>query len=108
MPIAIVGTDAVLEEYQAAISKAEGLPRRGVVVGGPDYLPQTYSPGAPGWTDRIARVIDTNDGKRALEVPSFARRHLGKKVRVGAKDVDLPAASSLVDVTAKPDGLSTP
>jgi len=102
MPLAIIGTDAVLEEYQAAIAKAEGLPRRGVVVGGPDYLPKVYAAKAPGWTDRVANVIDTNDNKRALEIPAFVRRHLGKTVRVGARDIVLPAVGALVDVTKKP------
>ena len=101
--LAIVGADAALEEYQAALAKADGMPRRGTVVGGPDYLPRVYSPGAPGWTDRVADVIDTNDSRRALEVPADVRKHLGKTVRVGAKDVKVPGAASLVNVTKRPD-----
>jgi len=105
MALAIVGTDAELDDYQAAIAKAEGLPRRGVVVGGPDYLPQTYSPGAAGWTDRVANTIDTDTNQRALIVAPEYRKHLGKTVRVNAKDVVIPGNGALVDVTRKPEAV---
>lgn len=99
---ALVASNAVLAGLQAALAKADGMPRRGVVVGGPDYLQKTYSPGAAGWTDNVANIFSTTTGKRALEVPPAFEKHLGKTVLVGTTNIVLPALATLVSVTPAP------
>ncbi len=97
----IVDTEARLLEIREALAIAEGLPRRGVVVGGPDTLPREWSPGAPGWTENVADIMETSDGKRALEIPPQALKHLDKPVVVRGKPVRIPPAASLKNATRK-------
>ena len=96
-----------LRDVRAAIAASEGLPRRGTVVGGPDYLPRVYTPGAPGWTAHVCPdVVDAGDGTGALEIPPEAVKHLGKRVTVSGKSVDIPAANTVVTaLPAKFDGV---
>lgn len=94
----LVGDRARCAEIRAAISMAEGLPRRVTVVGGPDMLPTKYTPGAAGWTEHLcAPAFEAGDGTAALELIVEADKHLGKTVRVGEKDVVVPAERDKID-----------
>jgi hypothetical protein len=99
----LVGPVGQIADIRSALNIAEGLPRRAVVVGGPDMLPTTYTPGAPGWTDQVCPPpIDGGDGTQAVLIPDEADRHLGKTVRVGQKNVVLPEPSSKVSESTLP------
>jgi len=98
----IVDTAPKLAAYRAALAALAGLPRRGQVVGGPDYLPKTHAPGAPGWTEALADPIITDTGALALEIAAEDEKHLGKTVRVGGSDVVLPNKGALRSVKKRP------
>lgn len=99
----LLNTLASLREQRLAIARAEGLPRRATVVGGPDYLPRSFARGAPGWTAHLCPAPrDAGDGTGALRVPPEARKHLGKRVRVDGADVDVQLESELVEENALP------
>lgn len=86
------GDLAAMLEARAALAKLAGLPRRGTVVGGPDYLPQVYSPGAAGWTDQLVpEPIDVGDGTGVLEIHDDAERYAGRTARVGVRIVTIAA-----------------
>lgn len=105
----LTGTRAELDDIRAALAQAEGLPRRGTVVGGPDMLPSAYAPGAPGFTDHVVGPpIESDDRTVAmLELPDggLQEAHLGKRVRVGGRDVDIPGASARRDEAQLPQKL---
>lgn len=103
----LVGTKLACDDWRVALDQAEGLPRRAVVVGGPDRLPLVYSAGAAGWTEHISPAPTESQDKTvaALAAPPEADRHLGKTVRVAGKDVALPSAASKVDGSALPQKL---
>jgi hypothetical protein len=89
-----------LADTRAALAKANGLPRRGTVVGGPDYLPTVYTPGAAGWTDQlVSEPVDLGDGTGVLEVPPDAEVYAGAKVTVSGKAVTIAAAGTLTKTT---------
>jgi hypothetical protein len=97
----LIGATSRCVEIRDAIAIADGLPRRVTVVGGPDMLPTKYTPGAAGWTEHLcAPAIEAGDGTAALELTVDAEKHLGKTVRVGEKDVVVPAARDKVDEAA--------
>jgi hypothetical protein len=87
---------ALLIDYVAALNTAEGLPRRSRVVGGPDLLPRNYSVGAAGWTDAVCEIYDTDDNRLAIDIPNESRKYLGKTIRVGARNITLPNATTQV------------
>ena len=113
----LVGTKAQVAIFRAAIDAAEGMPRRGVVhlngvpAPGADRLPKEYAPGVPGWTETVC--VDPFDGasQSALELPSEAEKHLGKKLgkvtlptlAETKREQDLPA--ELVDKIRQRRGL---
>lgn len=86
----------LLTDYLAALNAAEGLPRRSRMVGGPDVVPKVYAPGAVGWTDAVSQIFDTDDNRLAIEIPNEVRKHLGKTIRVGARNITLPNATTQV------------
>lgn len=92
-------------EVRAALAAAEGLPRRSIVVGCPDQLPPNYAPGAAGWTDQVCPEPVDDGTQAALEVPAEAVKHLGKTVRVGARNVTIPAAATRVLEADLPAGI---
>lgn len=84
----ILATTALIADISAAIDSVDGLPRRSAVIGGPDALPLEWSPGAPGWTERLLLdPVDAGDGYATLAVTEYAERHMGKTVG----DVVIPA-----------------
>jgi hypothetical protein len=53
-----IGTKASVEAVQADVDTLMGYPSRGVHVGGGRHvdMPETFTPGAPGWTEHHAAV----------------------------------------------------
>jgi len=99
----VTGTLVTLEAERAKLRTEEQLPRRSIVVGGPDMLPKVHAPGAPGWTEEIlAAPLDAKDGTGVLEVPSeYAGRVTGTKLTAAAlpkKYADLVSAKTTVVV----------
>jgi len=54
----VTGTKADIEATQADVDMLMDCPRRGVHVGGGIHvdMPETFTPGAPGWTEHHAAV----------------------------------------------------
>lgn len=73
----LFGTDAQTTNWSNALNTADGLPRRGVVVGGPDGLPLAYSAGAAGWTTSLCTPYATKDSQTRMDVTDYAVRYLG-------------------------------
>lgn len=92
------GSLAQTAEWKTALETASGLPRRAVVVGGADRLPQAYSAGAPGWTTTYGPSLftATAGGLYALHVPDRLVQYLGQTVG----PTTLPGAGALVFETA--------
>lgn len=93
----LTGQQSELLDVQAALAKLEGMPRRAVVVGGMDMLPETYTPGAPGWTDQVSKV-EPDGASYAIDVPDV---HLGKSVDVSGKTVRIPLADAKAQVAVE-------
>lgn len=98
----LTGTKAQMRVVREALSRAEGLPRRGVVYlnGVPDselterIIPATFTPGALGWTEHACAEPDESDDsdEAALEVPTELERHLQQADRAQLKsESQLPA-----------------
>lgn len=73
----LFGTNPQAVAWSNAIDAADGLPRRGVVVGGPDGLPLTYSAGAAGWTTSLHTPYATKDLQTRIDVTDYAVQYLG-------------------------------
>ena len=84
------GTPAQMNAARAAIASADGLPRRGVVVGGPDYLPKVYALGAAGWTDNTCPPPLTAGPLTLLELPDEAAKYAGTTT----KGTPIPASAA--------------
>jgi hypothetical protein len=106
------GTKAKIRALFAAINRLEGLPARGVVVGGPDHLPaevQLDEAGnpveTPGFTMQACDPPDEAGTQAALEIPAALEKWLGRTVTVGGKSITLPTREELVDEDALPAAL---
>lgn len=98
----LVTTPARLAELSAAVNVLLGFdkPRRGVTVGGPDFVPQEYTgPGTPGWTDTVYRGswVSKDLALAAVEVSPEMLGMAGKTVQVNGASVTFPEESEGVD-----------
>lgn len=87
--------DAILK--RAAIDHELGHPTRGTNVGaGPHVVvSETFTPGAPGWTESECAIDDANDGTGRALLTLTARA-----VALGKRDVVLPDQAVVpVDLT---------
>lgn len=92
-------TKAEAAEQAKAIDKALGLPRRGVNIGrGPHApIPDTYVPGAVGWTETECAIIEDAGTGSACLVITEAAFALGKRdIVVDGKTVKLDLTKDVV------------
>jgi hypothetical protein len=91
--------DSKVREQVAALEKLEGFPKRAEHIGAEfvrlGLVPAQYSPGAIGWTDKLADVVAVGGGDVECELPDeLIAKHQGKSVVVDGKTV-------VVDVRSK-------
>jgi hypothetical protein len=100
MKLYLVGTQASFVTMSLAVNSLVGLsqPTRGVVGGGPDCLPVTYFPGAPGWTETyFSGTIDALDGSvSAVPVIDEMFAFEGMSAVVSGTIINLPRLSDAV------------
>jgi hypothetical protein len=89
------GTRSQLEEQVKALEQLEGYPKAPAFVGAvcASIVPKTFSPGAPGWSEKLAEIrdIDPADGGGAECVlpDDVVERHRGKSVTVNGRSVTI-------------------
>lgn len=81
-----------LEEQLKALAVLEGYPLEPSFVGAAcrAIVPRAYSPGAVGWTDKLAEPMETDDGQVEVDIPDeVMAKHEGKTVVVDGKPVKI-------------------
>lgn len=83
---------AKVQEQLSAIEKLDGYPKRPSHVGsafvGAARVPDAYSPGAIGWTDKLAAAVDAGGGLVECTIPDeIANKYDGQTTTVDGKTV---------------------